>query len=220
MVAVPPPPVEALQAKLWLRLSMPHAGAEEGVRHLVGAALDSPCPVDVSTMPALWGGYLRSTHHPLCVVGSALRHGAVDASHAADLVQAELIQNLVALGQETLAVYLLHIAPGTIDSARHGLKALFAAREEGHLGHVGVSGGWPDLRALARESFPLNFVLCSEGAASAEVEDLSELSLRGVRVVQDLGSGGVRAAGVDVVRVNVSDPGQVGAQIALWDGTA
>ncbi|MEZ0325360.1 MAG: hypothetical protein ACAH95_05600 [Fimbriimonas sp.] len=130
---------------VWLRLEVPLVSSE--IDSLAEAAVASGLPLDLSTMPALWGGKMRGSGGVLSCVSSADYERANDSGHAGNLVQAHLIESLSCIGREFWDFYFLRFRGSVSESILSGVfEALEMAKQEGHIRFVG---------------------LCSEGSASA-----------------------------------------------------
>ncbi|NDC58659.1 MAG: hypothetical protein EBZ50_07535 [Alphaproteobacteria bacterium] len=84
---------------VWLQLGVPNR--PEDIPAFVEAAVGSGLPLEVTSQPGLWGGYLRGHSPFLAATGSLNYTTGSDTAHASDLVQSELIHLLSSLGRET-----------------------------------------------------------------------------------------------------------------------
>jgi hypothetical protein len=136
--------------RVWLSLSATPGAAQEGwLERLVGAAAEAGTVIDIGTNPGLWGGPLRGTDAILMAAGGIDVENATDERHAADLLQAHLIQTLCAIGREHLDFYFLKVRRGLEEYQIAGaLQALEMARAEGHVRHIGLSCDGPALAVL------------------------------------------------------------------------
>lgn len=126
-------------APIWLRLQVPSDPQECWLFDLAGAAVDSGAPIDISTNPGLWGGPLRGTEATLVTVGGAELEHATDEKHAADLLDAHLIQTLSCIGREWIDFYFLHVtAPWEKYQISGALMSLESAKQEGHVRYLGL----------------------------------------------------------------------------------
>jgi aryl-alcohol dehydrogenase-like predicted oxidoreductase len=83
-------------------------------------------------------------------VGSSGFELATDSSHAANLVEADIIQTLSAIGREMLDVYFLRIRKPVSEFRVSGaLEALESARQQGHLRFIGMCCDQDPFPALA-----------------------------------------------------------------------
>lgn len=138
----------------WLRLLVPDAG--DSASELIDAAVASGLPLDLSIQPALWGGALRrhATVPPLVGIGGEEIAHADRATQAADFVQAHLLQTLSALGREQIDFYFLRMrAPLEEVQIAGALECLEAARQEGHVRHLGLFADAPPVAVLAMWQF-------------------------------------------------------------------
>ncbi|GMV88799.1 MAG: hypothetical protein AMXMBFR81_17300 [Chthonomonas sp.] len=148
-------------ARLWLRL-VPPANPDEGwLGALVGEALASGHPLDVSSQPALWGGAMRGCDAVLIAGGGVEVLGATSRDHAADLLHAHLIQVLSSVGREHLDVLCLPISRPLPEQAVLGaLAGARAAQAEGLVGSLALTGPNPDQAAtLLSNHSDLEFAL-------------------------------------------------------------
>jgi hypothetical protein len=95
--------------------------------------------LDVSSAPALWGGLLRGSDAPLMALCGSDAERAVDQDHAAELIRAELVQTLCAIGREKIDLLFLKKGPRLARDAFAGARrALVEARNDGHIGVLGL----------------------------------------------------------------------------------
>ena len=74
---------------------------------------------------------------------------ATDHDHAITLVQAHLIETLSAIGREKIDFYFLRVQRAAEEYQVSGvLEALEMARQEGHIGFVGLACDGPSLATL------------------------------------------------------------------------
>lgn len=134
---------------VWLSLSDPSDPGD--AEPLVQAAIESGLPIDVTASPARWGGLLRNHEEPFVTcIGNADYASAVDATHATDLVQANLIEILSCLGRPRLDIYWLRVLRAVEEFQIAGaLEALESARQEGHVGYLGLFAQGPGLAVQA-----------------------------------------------------------------------
>jgi aryl-alcohol dehydrogenase-like predicted oxidoreductase len=96
--------------------------------------------IDISSSPALWGGFMRGTDATLMTVGASDLERAMDEAHAHDLVQAHLIETLCSIGREHVDFYFLPVRASLAESQLSGaLIALEEARQEGHVRFTGIA---------------------------------------------------------------------------------
>jgi hypothetical protein len=138
----------------WLKPSVVGQPQEDGLRSLVESCLASGVPLDLTTAPALWGGFLRGTDAFLTVAGNRDIEHAYDDRHAADLVSAHLLESLSAIGREHWDVYFLRIRTAIEEFQISGaLEALEMARQEGHIRFLGLCCDGPAYASLAAWQF-------------------------------------------------------------------
>ncbi len=140
---------------VWLSLSAALAESEPSdLGRLVGAALESGLPIDISSQAALWGGYLRGTDSTLAALSTTTFENATDEKNASDLVQAHLIETLSAIGREHLDFYFLRVRHAFEESQISGaLQAVEMARQEGHIRFVGICCDGPAFATLGLWQF-------------------------------------------------------------------
>lgn len=191
---------------VWLSLIAPtdvtHPGSAE---HLVHAALESDTVIDISSSPALWGGFMRGTDATLMSVCGADLSLAMDEPHTHDLVQAHLIESLCGIGREHLDFYFLPVKTALKESQISGaLIALEAARQEGHIRFFGLSANDP-LAAMGLWQMHDAFeaVLLASEKGSAPLRLLAKT--RRVAVV----SRGTEEREGEAVLVSVSTPAEI-----------
>jgi len=123
---------------IWLSLLVPEQGQTQA---LVEAALDARTVIDISSQPALWGGFLRGTAAELMAVASTNLVNATSHDHAADMVQGDLIQLLSCIGREYIDLYFLPIQRRLEEHQISGaLEALEMNKQEGLIRHLGLAG--------------------------------------------------------------------------------
>ena len=139
--------------KTWVR---PQPGAPSGEAHpqqslqeLLKFAVEQHLPIDVSIQPALIGGQIRSEEFVSISRSRTDYTVATDHSHAVTLVQAHLIETLSAIGREKIDFYFLRVQRAAEEFQISGvLEALEMARQEGHIGYVGLACDGPSLATL------------------------------------------------------------------------
>jgi hypothetical protein len=137
---------------VWLSLSPPRH--REDLADLVSAALEAKVPIDITSSPGLWGGQMRGTDAFLTCISSFDYEHANDERHAADLVQAHLIETLSCIGREHFDIYFLRIRRAVEEYQISGaLEALEAARQEGHIRYIGLCCDGPSLAILGAWQF-------------------------------------------------------------------
>ncbi|AIE84837.1 hypothetical protein [Fimbriimonas ginsengisoli] len=137
---------------VWLSLSVPASSSD--MEGLVGAALESGVPLDVSSSPGLWGGHMRGTDAPLTCLSNTGYEEATDGRHASDLIQAHLIETLSCIGREWFDIYFLRVRRAVEEYQISGaLEAMEMARQEGHIRFLGLCCEGPSLAALGMWQF-------------------------------------------------------------------
>lgn len=138
--------------RVWLSLSAPkQVGQHEA---LVESAISSGVPVDITSHPALWGGYLRGTSAFLTALSTVDYLHASDDKRAADFTQAHLIEVLSAIGREYIDIYFLRVTSAAEEYQISGvLEALENARQEGHIRFIGLACDGPSLATLGLWQF-------------------------------------------------------------------
>ena len=136
----------------WLTLTPPTAGPSSyDLSDTVAAALESKLPLDISRSPALFGGMMRGRSDTIIVqFGSRDIERATDSNHAADLVQAHLIETLSSIGREWIDIYFL--ASHTVlkeNQISGALEALESARQDGNVRYLGLFCGGDPSATLA-----------------------------------------------------------------------
>jgi len=136
----------------WLKLALPKHS--EDLDAFIEAVSDADLPVDVTSQPGLWGGKLRGDGHFRTYTSSSHFEHATDSSHAANLVQADLIQTLSAIGHETIDIYFLRIRRAVEEFQINGvLEALESAKQEGHIRFIGLASEGNPFGALSMWQF-------------------------------------------------------------------
>lgn len=132
---------------VWLSLSIPDR--PDAHDDLVAAALATGHPIDITSQPALWGGRMRGTEATLSCVSSSHYENATDEPHAADLLQAHLIETLSCVGREYFDFYFLRVRHRVEEYQLSGaLQAMEMARQEGHIRYLGICCDGPSLATL------------------------------------------------------------------------
>ncbi|HRJ26485.1 MAG TPA: hypothetical protein PLO61_03110 [Fimbriimonadaceae bacterium] len=140
--------------RLWWALRVPHVPQEGWRDQLVGAALETGAPIDISTSPGLWGGALRGREASILArIGSTL-DSAQDSDHAANLIQAEILQTLCAVGREQIDFLVLRVKRRREEFQIEGaLQALEMAKQDGHARFLGLSAEGSGLGVLSTWQF-------------------------------------------------------------------
>ncbi len=137
---------------MWLSLRTPDE--PEKIDGLIGSALDSNVPIDISRQPGLWGGRVRGKEVFLTCSGNLNYENAVDEQHAHDLTSADLIQTLSSIGREYIDIYFLRLQRAVEEFQISGvLEALELARQEGHIRYIGLHCDGSPFAALATWQF-------------------------------------------------------------------
>ncbi len=131
----------AIYPKTWAALSV---SSESTPEELVAAVRELNIPIDVSSQPALWGGFLRGGEDTLSVKSSADYERATSQDHATDLTQAHLIEVLSSVGRPMIDFYFLRVRRVVEEHQINGaLAALEFAKQEGHIKHLGIYADGP-----------------------------------------------------------------------------
>jgi hypothetical protein len=106
----------------------------------MSVALASGAPVDISASPALFGGSLPPNSEATLIQNSSVDiERSVDSKHAADLLQAHLIETLSSIGRPYIDFYFLRSRVAFEEAQLAGLlEALEGARQEGHVRYFGL----------------------------------------------------------------------------------
>ena len=127
--------------KTWVALGV---SDETSPEDLVSEVRTLNIPIDVSSQPALWGGFLRGGTDILSVKSSTDYERATSQDHATDLMQAHLIEVLSSVGREMIDFYFLRVRRVVEEYQINGaLAALEFAKQEGHVKHIGISVDGP-----------------------------------------------------------------------------
>jgi predicted aldo/keto reductase-like oxidoreductase len=140
---------------VWLSLSVPNGGfGTESPQALVDAARSAKTVLDISSQPALWGGFMRGGDDLLMSVSRTQYELASNEDHATDLVHAHLIETLSCLGRDSIDFYFLRVRRTMEEFQVNGaLAALELAKQEGHIQHVGLFADGPPLAVLGLWQF-------------------------------------------------------------------
>lgn len=138
---------------------------------LIVAELASLCVlgtvIDISSQPALWGGLLTGEKRSYMSRSSIDIESAMNEKHAADLLDAHLIESLSAIGSSKIDFYALRMRKRWEESALTGaISALEVARQDGMIGHFGLCLEGSASVALAMWQFhdAFDFLVCSPEA--------------------------------------------------------
>ncbi len=130
-------------SKLWVALGV---STETSPEDLVGSVRELNVPIDITSQPALWGGFLRGGTDILSVKSSTQYERATSQDHATDLMQAHLIEVLSSVGRPMIDFYFLRIRRVVEEFQINGaLAALEFAKQEGHIKHIGITADGPAL---------------------------------------------------------------------------
>lgn len=178
----------------WLRLAVEpgHDPAE-----LALAARQSELPLDISSQPALWGGFLRGGTDVLMVESNFQVERATSQDHATDLVQANLIENLSSIGREMVDVFVFRVRRAMEDFQINGaLAALEFAKSEGHARYLclGFDGPIPAVMSFWQFHDAFELVRLPTGDGFASVIDFAESKRVGIIQRDAFVSNGVRLA--------------------------
>lgn len=122
---------------------------QQALRDLLQYTVAARLPIDVSLQPALIGGQIRSVDYVSISRSRTDYTVATDHNHAVTLVQAHLIETLSAIGREKIDFYFLRVQRAAEEFQISGvLEALEMARQEGHIGFVGLACDGPSLATL------------------------------------------------------------------------
>jgi hypothetical protein len=131
----------ATYPKLWAALGV---SADTSPEDLVTAVRTLKIPIDITSQPALWGGFLRGGADILSVKSSVHYERATSQDHATDLMQAHLIEVLSSVGREMIDFYFLRVRRVVEEYQINGaLAALEFAKQEGHVKHIGIAAEGP-----------------------------------------------------------------------------
>lgn len=128
---------------LWASLGV---SPEVSPEILVEAVRPLAIPMDISSQPALWGGFLRGGNDVLVQRSTIQYERATSEDHATDLVQAHLIETLSSIGREMVDFYFLRVRRVVEEFQINGaLAALEFAKQEGHVRFLGLLVDGPAL---------------------------------------------------------------------------
>jgi len=132
---------------VWLKLLLPRE--PDKTDSLVSAAVEAKTVIDVTSQPALFGGFMRGSDATLAVSGGLSLERAVDEKMAMDFLQAELIQSLSAVGRMHFDFFFLQIRKPLEEFQIAGaMQSLELARQEGHIKFLGLDVVGPPLPSL------------------------------------------------------------------------
>ncbi|GBC92772.1 hypothetical protein HRbin15_01249 [bacterium HR15] len=140
---------------LWVRGTLPKAEPTDAqmsafFEQLLSLGVEV---LDITPSHGFWGRYLREFQLPVqvaIVAPETLLAYAPDSTRAARAVQAHLIETLCAIGREQCDYYFLNFTYLPSEALLSGaLEALELARQEGHIGAIGLAAYGDPLRILA-----------------------------------------------------------------------
>jgi hypothetical protein len=208
--------------RVWLKL-IPSNDSDD--REAIAATLgDSLAVLDVSTAPALWGHELKMAEEVLMMVrGGLVVENATDSTHAADLMQAEILQQVCSLQRGRVDLFAFRLRRALEEFQMGGaLDALQMARDDGLVSYVVLVPEAPDLTVLSQWQFNDAFegVLFPAGYAEADRAALTDMAKeRRVGVVDEVmsleGGDNLRGDAVLVPVGSVSDLQSVEGQAVL-----
>lgn len=136
---------------VWLSLRLPREPDPESIDRLAAVAVEAArndVPLDVTSQPALWGSHLRGKDATLVAVGRSDLEASTEEAHAADLVQAHILEVLCSLTRESIDFYALRVRKALEEFQVSGaLMAMESARQEGHIRHLALWVDGPPLAA-------------------------------------------------------------------------
>ncbi|MFQ3587780.1 MAG: hypothetical protein SNJ74_09420 [Fimbriimonadaceae bacterium] len=161
---------------VWLSLRPPRDPDPESIDRLAAVAVEAAgvgVPLDITSQPGIWGSHLRGRDATLVAVGRSDIESATEEAHAADLVQAHILEILCSLTRPTVDFYALRVRRAMEEFQVSGaLMALESARQEGHIRHLALWVDGPPLAALGlwqfHDAFEVVFAPVSHRERSAE----------------------------------------------------
>jgi len=133
--------------------------------------MNAKAPLDISRNTVFWSQFFRGLPEPVLMqVGTSDLERAVDQKHAADLVQAHIIQTLSAIGREWVDFYFVRSRRALEEYQLSGaFEALENARREGHIRFLGLYAEGSTQATIANWQFHDAFeVICSDGDSALE----------------------------------------------------
>jgi len=175
---------------VWASLGV---SSETTPEELVAAVRPLNIPLDISSQPALWGGFLRGGTDVLVQKGGTHYERATSQDHATDLVQAHLIEVLSSVGREMIDFYFLRIRRVVEEYQINGaLAALEFAKQEGHIKHLCLLADGPSMAVQSvwqfHDAFEAVMIPQREGADYQSLHALAQD--RRVGIVSELPRGG------------------------------
>ena len=129
--------------KFWAALTV---SADSTPQEVVEAVQELKIPMDITSQPGLWGGFLRGGNDVLSVKSSTHYERATSQDHATDLMQAHLIEVLSSLGRPMIEFYFLRVRRVVEEFQINGtLAALEFAKQEGHIKHIALAAEGPTM---------------------------------------------------------------------------
>jgi hypothetical protein len=163
----------------WLKLVGPLPGGKD-VDHqaLAAAARAAKVPIDISGNPMFWGSFWRGDANAVLMqVSDTAYENATGASHAADLVQAHLIESLTSIGREWIDFYFIQATRALEEPQLAGaFESLEAARQDGHIRFIGIHCGEQPFAVLANWQFHDAFDVVSVPAQGPGIELILSLA--------------------------------------------
>ena len=160
---------------VWLRL-LATSTSSPAFDEFIRAAQMAKTPLDISSAPGLWGGLLRgdATTELMTVSNTDYEH-ATSSAHAADLIQAHLLETLSAIGREKIDFYFLTSRSRLQETQLSGaLQTIEMARQEGHIGFVGIHAEGPEDATYANWHLHDAFELISLTGPSATLRSIAQ----------------------------------------------
>ncbi len=174
----------AAYPKIWAALGV---SPETSPEDLVAAIKPLNIPMDISSQPALWGGFLRGGTDILSVKSSTHYERATSQDHATDLMQAHLIEVLSSVGREMIDFYFLRVRRVVEEYQINGaLAALEFAKQEGHVKHIGIAAEGPVMAVQSVWQFHDAFEVALLGPEHESLANLAKERRVGVVRVQPL----------------------------------
>ena len=174
----------ATYPKTWAALGV---SAETSPEDLVAAIKPLNIPMDISSHPALWGGFLRGGTDILSVKSSTHYERATSQDHATDLMQAHLIEVLSSVGREMIDFYFLRVRRVVEEYQINGaLAALEFAKQEGHVKHIGIAADGPVMAVQSVWQFHDAFEVALLGPEHESLANLAKERRVGVVRIQPL----------------------------------
>lgn len=162
---------------VWLSLREPDEPNPGWVEPLVQAAVASQTVLDISSRPALFGGFLRGTEAALMAVGGADAGTADNGDRAAHLIHGKLVSLLSSIGRDYLDFFFLDYRQPWEEAQINGaFEALETARQDGLIRHLGLAAKGNDLAALGMWQFHDAFEVLLVPRSFAQTEAYGSLA--------------------------------------------